>query len=801
MVTIQTQRSFPYVYKSYFISAWRNLLRNKAFGLINISGLALGIASGLVIMLWVVDEKGIDAFHENNNNLYVVFQRQYYDGIIDGTHATPGLLADEVKKTYPEVMFATSTAWSRLVTFEVGNKLLKETGTFASPDFFSAFSFPLLSGTKEYALKSPVDIAISRKMAEDFFGSVEAAYGQSIRYENRKDLKIKAVFENLPSNTSMKFDYLLNWETFLEENEWARKWGNNGANTYLVLQQGADPKAFESKFQTFLNRHEGAQNETFKVKLGIQKYSEQYLNSKFENGEIAGGRVEYVTLFSIIAVFIVLIACINSMNLTTANSIKRGREIGVRKVMGAIRSSLVHQFIGEAVLTVLIAFAAALLLVFAILPVFNTLTQKQIQLPVTEPYFWLAMVVGSVLTGLLSGSYPALYQSAFNPVRAIKGSLKFGRGALWFRKGLVVFQFVLSIMLIVGTIVISRQVRYVQGAHLGYDRENLVYIPLEGDLSAKYNVFKEQGLSVQGVKAISRITNNPTVIPNLTGGVMWEGKDPNSFVQFSQSAIDYDFISTMKMDLKLGRDFSRAFKSDSVGYIVNETAVALMNYEDPVGMPFTLWGMPGTIVGVVKDFHFSSLHDHIRPIVLRLNESIETGWVLVRTEPGKTQAALAGLQNIANEINPQFPFTYKFSDEEYQRLYITEHIIGKLSNAFAFLAIFISCLGLLGLTMFTTRQRRKEIGIRKVLGAPGLSLFGLLSKELFLLVILSMAIASPLAWYSMNIWLKSYAYRIDVTLWMFILAGTLAILIALVTTSFQIIKAVVVNPTDTLRSE
>jgi hypothetical protein len=469
--------------------------------------------------------------------------------------------------------------------------------------------------------------------------------------------------------------------------------------------------------------------------------------------------------------------------------------------MGAIRSALVHQFMGEAILTVVIGVAAALLLVFAILPAFNTLTQKHIQLPITEPYFWFAIVAGSVLIGLLCGSYPALYQSAFSPVRAIRGSLTFGSGALWFRKGLVVFQFVLSIMLIVGTIVISRQVRYVQGAHLGYDRENLIYIPLEGDLSAKYNVFKEKSLSVQGVRAISRIDINPTVIPNLTGGVMWQGKDPNSFVQFSQAAIGYDFISTMKMELKLGRDFSPVFKSDSVGYILNETALALMNYKHPIGMPFALWEMQGTIIGVVKDFHFSSLHDNIQPIVLRLNESIKTGWVLVRIEPGKTRDALAGLQNIASEINPEFPFTYKFSDEEYQRLYVTEQIIERLSNAFAFLAIFISCLGLLGLTMFTTEQRQKEIGIRKVLGAPGLSLFGLLSKELFLLVILSMAIASPLAWYSMNGWLQSYAYRIDLTPWTFILAGTLAILIALATTSFQIIKAVVVNPVDTLRSE
>ena len=794
------------MYKSYFKIGLRNLLRNKAFAFINISGLVLGVASSLVIMLWVFDEKGIDAFHENKDNLYVVFQRQYYDGIVNGTYATQGVLAEEIKKTYPEVKLASAMAWSQVVTFEAANKILKKTGTFASPDFFSVFSFPLLAGTKENALKTTVDIAISRKMAEDFFGSAEAAYGQPIRYENKKDLKVAAVFENLPANSSMKFDYLLNWETFLEVNSWARSWGNNGATTYLVLRQDADVKGFESKLQTFLDRHEGAQNENYKVKLGLQKYSEQYLNSEFENGEIVGGRVEYVNLFSLIALFIIVIACINSMNLTTAYSIRRGREIGVRKVVGAIRSALVHQFMGEAILTAFIAFAIAILVAFFVLPVFNTLTQKQIQLPVTDPYFWLTMGLTSIFIGILSGSYPALYQSAFNPVRAIKGSLnpgsyRGGSGALWFRKGLVVFQFALSIILIVGTIVISKQVHYVQNAPLGYDRENLIYIPLEGDLGTKYNALKEQGLGVQGVKAISRITNNPTRIPNLTGGVMWEGKDPTSFVQFSHSAVDYDFIKTMSMEMKLGRDFSQDFKSDSVGYIVNETALALMNYEDPIGMPFTLWGMQGSIIGVVKDFHFRPLHDEIWPIVLRLNTAIETGWLLVRVEWGKTQDALAGLQKIATELNPKFPFTHKFSDEEYQHLYVTEQIIGKLSNTFAFLAIFISCLGLLGLTIFTTEQRQKEISIRKVLGAPAISLFGLLSKELFLLVFVSLAIASPLAWYGMNGWLQSFSYRINITLWTFFLAGTLAMLITLATTSFQIIRTLLVNPINALKIE
>jgi ABC-type antimicrobial peptide transport system permease subunit len=787
--------------RNYLKTAWRNLFKNKAFSTINILGLSLGMACSLLIMLWVWDEKGMDSFHQNDNHLYVVYEQQHHDGQIDGGYSTPGLLAEEVKQVFPEVKYSTAMAWGRFNTFEGNDKILKVAGDFGSPDFFSVFSFPLLAGTKETALKTTSDMAISRKMAEDFFGSVEAAIGQPMRYENRKDVKVSAVFENLPSNTSMKFDFILNWETFLEENSWAREWGNNGPACYLVFQEGTDVTAFENKFRDFLQRHKDAQSENFVIKFGLQKYSEQYLHSKFENGEIVGGRVQYVNLFSIIAVFIVLIACINFMNLTTARSIKRGKEIGVRKVVGAFRGALIRQFIGEAVLIVLLGFVIGMLLVFFALPVFNSVTQKQILLPLDQVQFWLMLGFIVLLIGFVSGSYPALYLSGFNPVSAFKGSLKFSSGALWFRKGLVVFQFALSIMLIIGTIVVSKQVSYVQSVHLGYDKENLIYIRLEGDLSAKYKVFKDMAQQVPGVKLVSRITNRPTQIENGTGGVVWEGKDPNSMLQFTQAAIGYDFMKTMNIQMLQGRDFSPEFQSDSSGYIVNEKALKLFNYKDPIGMPLQFWGNKGTIVGVVKDFHFNSLHTDINPLVLRLGEEINRGWALIRLEAGKTPEALAGLEKVCKELNPQFPFAHQFSDEEYNYLYTSEQVIDKLSNAFAFLAIFISCLGLLGLTMFTTEQRIKEIGIRKILGAPLFSLFNLLSKEILMLVSIAILIASPLAWYAMHDWLKDYAYKIDLTIWIFLLAGALAIIIALITISAQTIKALLANPVKSLRSE
>ena len=787
--------------RNYFKIAWRNLSKNKAFSIINILGLALGMTSSLLIMLWVGDEKAMDAFHQSDKNLYSVFERQYHDGQIDAGHYTPGVLPAEMKLTLPEVEYASGLAWNNLSTFEANDKILKQDGNFAGPDFFNMFSFHLLKGTPETALKNPVDIAISRKMAEDFFGSADAAVDKSIRYQNRKDMKVTAVFENVPENSSIKFDYLINWETFLENESWAKDWGNNGPNTFLVLKEGTDVAAFEKKISTFLDLYNKDQNDNFRIKLGLQKYSELYLHSNFKDGELVGGRIQYVKLFSIVAVFVLLIACINFMNLSTARSVKRAKEIGIRKVVGAFRGSLIRQFISEALLTVWFAFMLAMLLVVLILPVFNELTRKQIELPIADPNFWLTLIGLTILTGFVSGSYPALYLSSFNPARVLKGSLKFSISALWLRKGLVVFQFVLSIMLIIGTIVISGQVNYVQSINLGYDRENLIYIPLEGELTRKYKVFKDEALAKSGIQDVSRITQAPTSIQNGTSGVQWEGKDPNSAIQFTQTAIGFDFIKTMKLEMKEGRDFSKDFASDSVGYLINEKALAIFNYKDPIGMPLTFWDTKGTIVGVIKDFHFNSLHVDINPLVLRMGEKANWGWALVRTEPGKTKEALANLEKICKELNPQFPFTYKFSDEEYDKMYKSEQVVSKLSNGFAFLAIFISCLGLLGLAMFTAEQRTKEIGIRKVLGASMVSLFNLLSKEILLLVAVALLIASPLAWYTMTDWLKGFAYRIDVAWWIFVLAGLLAILIALLTVSFQTIKALLANPVNSLRTE
>ena len=789
--------------KSYFKIAFRNLVKSKVFSLINILGLALGMACSLMILLWVRDERSVNNFHVNGPRLYSIYERQYIDGKTDGGFYTPGVLANEMKRVIPEIEYATNFAWDapQRVTFEVGNKIIKFDGCYADSDYFKMFSYPLLQGKPATALNTPVSLCISNKMAKSFFGSAEAAIGKTIRYENRKDLTVTGVFADLPENASLKFEFLINWTEFLVNNSWAKNWGNNGPGTFIQLRANAKPQPVEAKIKKFLDNYNKEQTASFRIELYMQLFGERYLHSNFKNGFIEGGRIEYVRLFSIVAVFILLIACINFMNLTTARSAKRAKEIGIRKVAGAIRPVLMRQFLSEAMLITSLSVVLAVVIVIGILPLFNQLTGKHIVLPYSNIYFWLSLAGLTFVTGLLSGSYPALFLSSFKPITVLKGTLKFSNGATIFRKGLVIFQFVLSIVLITGTIIVSQQINYVQHVNLGYNRENLVYIPIEGDLGKQYKVLKQEALKTAGIKEVTCISESPTNMDNGTGGVQWDGKDPNSSPMFTQASTGYDFVTTMNLKLLAGRDLSKDFASDSAGYLVNEEALKIIKYKDPLGKPLTFWGKKGSIVGVLKDFHFSSLHDPIKPLILRLGETDGYGNILVRTEAGKTKEALANLEKLCKQLNPKFPFTYYFSDEEYQKLYKSEEVVSKLSNCFAFLGIFISCLGLLGLVMFTAEQRVKEIGIRKVLGASVVSLFALLSKEFIVLVVIALGIASPLAWWAMHSWLQGFAYSVPIGLWVFAVAGVLAILIALLTVSFQAIKAAVANPVKSLRTE
>ncbi|HSC39329.1 MAG TPA: ABC transporter permease, partial [Chitinophagaceae bacterium] len=461
--------------------AVRNLLKKKAFSAINILGLALGLATSILIFLWVRDEYSMDAFHQNGSRLYRIYKTNHVEGKLVGGPGTPPLLPAEIKKVIPEIEASSGFSWDDTHTFAAGEKIIKEKGYNASPDFFRMFSYRLLAGKAEEALNTPESIAISQAMALEFFGSPLAAVGKTIRCDNQKDYMVKAVFEDVSFSSTERFNYIANWDSFMEANKgWAMDWGNNGPRTYIMLRQGANPALVEKKIARFLDKYDKGQRKGFESTLGMQPYNELYLHGNFENGQPAGGRIEYVRLFGLVAIFILLIACINFMNLTTAHSMRRAKEIGVRKVMGAVRAALVRQFIGEAVLVALVSGILAMAFVSLALPAFNQLTGKQIELPYSNAGFWLLVAGLVIVTGIVSGSYPALFLSGFNPIRVLKGTLTPGTGSTWFRKSLVVFQFVLSIVLIISTILISRQINYIQTANLGYDRENLLYIPLEG---------------------------------------------------------------------------------------------------------------------------------------------------------------------------------------------------------------------------------------------------------------------------------------------------------------------------------
>lgn len=790
--------------KNYLKTAWRNLVRNKAFSAINIMGLALGMACSLLIILWVQDEKNVDGFHANGKQLYQVYERDFFDGKVNAGFPTQGLLATELKRVIPEIEYTAGLEYAAQSgtknTFEAGDKINKMEGRFAGDDFFKMFSYPLLQGNANNALNAPGGIAVSRNMAEQFFGSAEKAMGKAIRFENEEELKITAVFENMPVNSSLRFDFFRTWPDFIKQNDWVNNWGNTDPDTYIQLRKGADPVKTEAKIKDFIYKYK-EKSKAFRTELALLPYTEKYLHSNFKNGYLDGGRIEYVRLFSIVAVFILLIACINFMNLATARSVKRSKEIGIRKVAGAIRSSLIKQFIGEAMLVTFFSIIIAVVMAVILIPAFNQLTGKQLSLPVSQPIFWMVLTGMLLVTGVVAGSYPALFLSSLNPIRVLKGSMKFSWGATFFRKGLVVFQFALSIILIVGMLVTYRQLNYIQNKNLGYDRENLVYIPLEGELAQKYTLFKDEVKKMPGILAVSKIRASPTAIGNHTGDIRWEGKDPNIVTSFVNTAVGYDFVKTMHLQLAEGRDFSTEFGTDSASFIVNETAIQKIGYKNPLGKPLW-WGRhQGTIVGVLKDFHFTSLHQTIEPLIIRLDEARQSGTVLVRAQAGKTKEAMAGLEKVCKSLNPKFPFSYQFSDQEFNKLYNNEQVVSKLSNLFAFLAIFISCLGLFGLATFTAEQRTKEIGVRKVLGASVPNIVSLLSANFLQPIAIAMLIAFPVAWYTMNLWLRDYAYKITIEWWMFAIAGALTVIIALMTVSYQSIRAALSNPVKSLRSE
>jgi predicted permease len=792
--------------KNYLLTAWRNLARNKAFSLINILGLALGLACSLLILLWVRDERRMDAFHARGSQLYAVYERVFSEGKVDAGLKTPGLLARELKRKIPGVRYATTYDHheGEETVFSLDDKHLSVAGSSADSSFFQVFSFPLLEGTPETALSSPNSIAISKTMAVSFFGSARAAYGRSLRMNNRRLMHITAVFDDLPVNSSLQFSFVYNYNNLLEDIDFLSDWIFRRPSTFIELQPGVDPARVEARIKGFVTPYLQTNSAGFRLELGLQRFDDVYLHNVFRNGYPEGGRIEYVRLFTVIAVFILLIACINFMNLATARAVKRAKEVGIRKAIGALRGALIAQFIGEALLMTAFAIVVALVLVILTLPVFRALTGKSIVLPLGSPAFWLAMMGLLLVTGLVAGSYPALFLSALRPVRVLKGALTFGGGALRFRKGLVLFQFVLSIVLIIGTIVISDQVHYMQTKDLGFDRDNLVYIPFQGDLLYRYQVFNQQLLGQPGIAGVTESMQAPSHIEHSAYDISWEGKPADERVVVTHNGVNYGYLDMLKVPVIQGRDFSRDHPSDSGALIINEQFRAMMGFKDPIGKRITFFGAPHTIIGVVKDFHLRSLRDPIEPLILFLADTsnyVYGGGVLVKTAPGQEQEAVASMEKVFRLLEPAFPFRYYFADEAYQRLYNSERTVSRLADSLSALAVIISCLGLLGLSMFTAEQRRKEIGVRKVIGASTGSIVALLSREVVRLIVLAALVAAPLAWMAMHSWLQGFAYRVGIGWWVFVAAGGAALLIALVTISWQAVKAATANPVRALRSE
>jgi len=786
--------------KNYFKTAWRNLLQNKTFSLINIFGLALGMTCSLVIMLWLKDEMNKDKFHQNGKRLYRVMENQSYSGNISTFDATPGILAENIVKDIPDIQMASQMLWEEEPLFTVDNTYDKEKGRYVEKDFLRMFSFKLTKGDPAAALARPDAVVISKKLSEKYFKGQDPI-GKMIRIDNTDNVMVTGVLDEIPKSSSLIFDFLMSFEQWRKKNDWAKEWGNNGPRCYVMLAPNASIEKVNAKIKNYLK----TKNKDSNVELFLQNYGESYLYSDWENGKQNGGRIEYVKIFSIVAIIILVIACINFMNLATARSLRRAREIGVRKVVGAGKGQLIGQFIGESLFVSFIAICFSLLIVILLLPSFNTLTEKHLSIDFTDPSFLLILLGLALVTGIISGSYPALFMSSLKPIIVLKGLLKFRPGATYFRKALVVFQFSLSIILILGMIIIYRQIDFIHNKNLGFAKEDLLYMPLEGELQKTYPTFKDQLLKQPGIKNVTSAQSSPLEVGSSTYGVRWPGKDTTKLILFSSNPVTYDYIKTMGIQMAAGRDFSNEYGLDTMNYLVNEAAAKKIGYKDPIGKELTMWGDKGMIVGVMKDYHHNSLHVPIEPLILRLHKMSWGGtyWgnVIVRTEKGKTKQAIASMEKLYKQFNPGFPFKYYFTDDEIANRYKAEYTVSKLSRYFAFLAIFISCLGLFGLVTFTAEQKTKEIGIRKVLGASVTGIVGMLSKDFLKLVIIAAVIAFPVSWWAMHRWLNDFAYRVNIGWWVFVVAGIVALMIALLTISFQSIKAAVANPVKSLRTE
>ncbi|MGK7395208.1 MAG: ABC transporter permease [Candidatus Cyclobacteriaceae bacterium M3_2C_046] len=781
--------------KNYFYTAIRNFWYQKGYSFINILGLSVGLATSLLIFLAINHELSTDRFHQDIDQVYRVMENQYYSREnIFTTPATPGPLADYLKKEMPEVELASRMSWYLEQVFFYDQKSFKETGFYVDPDFLQMFSYPFVEGDQQNALSDFSSVVISEQLAHKLF-SGESALNKVVAI-NDNDYKITGVFENVPQNASLQFDFLLNIERYIGQNSWTQTWGNNGLLTFIKISEQADPIVLEDKIRKVVKEN----NDQSVVELFIQPYGDMYLYSDFDQGKVSGGKIEYVRIFIFVAIFILVIAIINFMNLSTARAAKRAKEVGIRKVVGATNYSLKAQFLGESILLTFFSLMFAVGLVEAILPVYNQVIGKTLIMDYGSPIFLLKLAGIALATGLLAGSYPAFYLSSFESAKILKGSFKSGKAALAFRKGLVIFQFSLSILLIISTMIIYNQVNFIKNTDIGLDRENVVWINIEGDLRKNFKPFKNDLEQFNFIQQVSSSNFNPLNIGNSSSGVNWPGKVPDENILFSFINVDYDFIETLGMRMDQGRSFSPQFASDSVGIIINQKAADVMGLENPVNQIIQVSGFDATILGVVEDFNFHSMRAVMEPLIMVLRPQ-ERNVAFIKTHEKNPAESLAAIEQVYKKYNGNFPFAYHFLDQTFDEMYKSEIMIGRLASMFAVIAIFISCLGLFGLASYSAEQRTREIGIRKVLGASASNLVIMVSGQFTILVAIAFALTAPLAYWLMNDWLNNFAYRINLTLPVFMLSGLAALLIAWITVSYQSIKAAFINPVNSLRSE
>lgn len=788
-----------YMFNHFFKIFFRNSLKNSGYSLINISGLATGLACSIFIFLWVIDEISFDEFHEHKNRIFKVMANHAFDEGTQTYDDSPGPLAAALK-TLPEVEESCRLAFGNKVLLQYEDKSIYENAIYADPGIFQVFTIPIRSGDPDNPISDNNSIAISQSLAEKYF-SDESPIGKIFRMDNVIDAKVTAVFDDVPGNSSIKFDFIIPYQVYAKTDPYNEEWGAwTGGATYVKLHERANVEVVNNKIHDAFTKPNIWVRWDSNVELFLFPMADWRLYGNFQDGKQAGGRIKYVTAFTAVAVFILLIACVNFINIATARSMGRSREIGVRKVVGAARRSLIKQFIGESVLISFISLFFALLFVHLLLPFFNDLTKKHIFVDYTTPAIAGGLVAITLLTGLIAGSYPALLLSSFKPVEVLKGKSP-GLSGASLRKALVVFQFSLSIVLIICAGIIYQQIDYMKTKELGFDKDNVFYFSSNRHLQKHFDSFRNDLLQDPAVKTVARSNANPMDV--FSGIVLadnaWPGKSKEDDIVFKLLRCDYDLLPCLDFTVLDGRNFSRAFPADSNNYIISETAALRMNLTDPVGQ-YLLAPRKGQIIGVIKDFHSTSMRGPIEPVIISL-EPERTGQVFIRYERGQLEKAMESVEAAYKQFAQGFPLEYAFMDQTFTRQYQDEITAGNLSTCFMAMAIFISCLGLFGLSAFTTGQRAKEIGVRKVMGATTIGLISMLCGVFIRPVLVSLLISLPVAWWVMQQILSGYAFHTSPGIGIFLATAILVILIAMLTVSFQTARAALANPVKSLQSE